>query len=164
MLYIITHPRVYFTLQAEIDAAVQEGRISSSVVTDKDARALPYLSVVVKEGLRIWPPGTGLMAKQVPPQGDTVDGVFLPGGTNIGVNMWAVLRNSDVFGENADEFRPERWLEASPEEFTKMEKSSEWVWGYGKYVCMGKSVALIELHKVVVEVRSNLNEPRKPRC
>lgn len=132
MLYVITTPRVYFSLQAEIDAAVREGRISSPVVTDGEARALPYLTAVIKEGLRIWPPGTGLVAKQVPPEGDTINGVFLPGGTDIGINMWAVLRNSEIFGEDADAFRPDRWIEASPEEYAKMEKSSEWVWGYGK--------------------------------
>jgi cytochrome P450 len=154
MLYIITTPRVYFTLQAEIDLAIREGRISSPVVSDREAQQLTYLKAVIKEGLRIWPPGTGLLAKVVPPEGDTSNGLFLPGGTDIGVNTWAIMRNAEVFGGDADIFRPERWLEANPEQTAKMEKSLEWVWGYGKYVCMGKSVALIELRKVFVEVSS----------
>jgi cytochrome P450 len=148
----MTTPRVYFSLQAEIDLAVREGRISSPVVSNREAQDLPYLQAVIKEGLRIWPPGTGLMAKQVPPEGDTINGVFLPGGTKIGINMWALLRSTEVFGDDADAFRPERWLEASSEQYAKMEKVSEWVWGYGKYVCLGKSVALMELNKIFVEV------------
>lgn len=152
MLYLMSSPRVYSSLQAEIDAAVREGRISHPVVTDREARTLPYLQAVVKEGLRIWPPGAGLLVKQVPPEGDTANGCFLPGGTDIGINTWAVMRNTEVFGEDGDIFRPERWLEATPEQLAKMEKSHEWVWGYGKYVCLGKSVALIELNKVFVEV------------
>ena len=157
MLYIIVHPPVYLSLQAEIDLAGREGRISSPVVSDREARTLPYLEAVIKEGLRIWPPGTGLMAKQVPPEGDSIDGILLPGGTDIGINMWAVLRNPQVFGEDADIFRPERWLEASDEQRARMEKSSEWVWGYGKYICLGRSVALIELHKIIVEVSQVTN-------
>jgi cytochrome P450 len=152
MLYIITSPHVYSTLQAEIDHAVLESKISSPVVTNKEARELPYLQAVIKEGLRIFPPGTGLMAKKVPPEGDRINGVFLPAGTKIGVNMWALLRRKDVFGDDSDVFRPERWLEASFEELQKMETVSELVWGYGKYVCLGKSVALIELNKIFVEV------------
>jgi hypothetical protein len=152
MLYIITSPHVYSTLQAEIGQAVLERKISAPVVTDKEARGLPYLQAVIKEGFRIFPPGTGLMAKKVPPEGDKIHGVFLPAGTKIGVNMWALLRRKDVFGDDSDVFRPERWLEASPEELQKMEAVSELVWGYGKYVCLGKSVALIELNKIFVEV------------
>jgi hypothetical protein len=69
--------------------------------------------------------------------------------------MWALLRRKDVFGGDADVFRPERWLEANPEELQEMETVSELVWGYGKYVCLGKSVALIELNKIFIEVSQN---------
>jgi cytochrome P450 len=155
MLYIITSPHVYSTLQAEIDRAILESKISSPVVTDNEARELPYLQAVVKEGFRIFPPGTGLMAKQVPPGGDKINGAFVPAGTKIGVNMWALLRRKDVFGVDSEVFRPERWLEASAEDLQKMETVSELVWGYGKYVCLGKSVALIELNKIFVEVNTH---------
>jgi cytochrome P450 len=91
MLYIVTSPHVYTTLQAEIDATVADGRISSPVVRDAEARTLPYLQAVIKEGLRIFPPATELASKVVPPDGDTINGVFVPGGTKIGQNLWALL-------------------------------------------------------------------------
>ena len=152
MLNIITSRQVYTTLQAEIDAAIASGKISSPVVRDAEARTLPYLQAVIKEGLRIFPPATGLMSKLVPPAGDTINGVFVPGGTKIGANVFGLLRNGDVFSPDPMCFRPERWLEASPEQLAKMEKVQELVWGYGKYVCLGRSVALIELNKIFVEV------------
>jgi len=157
MLYIMTSPRVYSTLQAEIDAAVRENRASRPVIQSEEAESLPYLQAVIKEGLRIWPPGTGLLAKQVPAKGDIVNGVFLPGGTKIGVNMWALLRDPEVFGKDATSFRPERWLEADAERYAKMEKVQELVWGYGKYVCLGKSVAKIELNKIFFELLRSFN-------
>jgi hypothetical protein len=53
-LYLITNPRVLSKLRAEIAAA------SASVpITDAEARKLPYLQAVIKEGLRIWPPVVG---------------------------------------------------------------------------------------------------------
>jgi hypothetical protein len=83
-LHLITHPTVLRKLYAEIDTAVTDGRISSSPISDIDARRLPYLQACIKEGLRIWPPVTGLMEKVVPRQGDTINDVFIPGGTKIG--------------------------------------------------------------------------------
>ncbi len=94
--YIITSPRVYPTLQAEIDTAANENRISSSVVLDSEARALPYLQAVIREANRICPPGEGIMPKQVPPESDTINGVFLPLGIKVGVNMWAFQRSKEV--------------------------------------------------------------------
>jgi cytochrome P450 len=54
MLYIITHPRVYRKLQLEIDQAVESGVASKSgVISDTEARKLPYLGAVVREGMRV---------------------------------------------------------------------------------------------------------------
>ena len=83
MLFLITTPRVLWRLRAEIDEAVNSGSLSNPI-RDPEARALPYLQACIKEGLRLFPPVTGLLSKMVPPEGDTIDGVFLPGGTDIG--------------------------------------------------------------------------------
>ena len=63
--------------------AVKNGSISSPI-QDSEARELPYLQACIKEGLRFFPPVTGLFDMVVPPEGDTFNGVFLPGGTEIG--------------------------------------------------------------------------------
>jgi cytochrome P450 len=152
MVRIITSPHVYSRLNEEIDSAVRNGKISSPLIRLEEARALPYLQACIKEGLRIFPAGTGLLSKQVPPEGDTINGMHLPGGTEIGINIWAVTRNTEVFGPDAKAFRPERWLEASPEQYAKMERVQELVWGNGKFVCLGRTIALIELNKIFVEV------------
>ncbi|KAL9087667.1 MAG: hypothetical protein Q9165_006591 [Trypethelium subeluteriae] len=172
MLYLLTNPSVYHRLQAEIDDAANEGRISRPVVTDAEARALPYLQAVIKEGLRIYPAVTGALTKVVPLEGDTVtlsatnETVFLPGGTEIGYNAWGVHRSRAVFGADADVFRPERWLIGEGPELARMLRSLELVWGYGKYQCLGRQVAMIELNKVFVELFRNFNfalcDPTKP--
>jgi cytochrome P450 len=161
MLYIITSHRVYTTLQHEIDVASQQNRLSLPIVQDSEARLLPYLQAVIKEGMRIHPPATGLVAKKVPLNGDEINGVKLPSGTKIGVNMWALLRDPKVFGNDAENFRPERWLEASGEKLKEMERQQELVWGYGKYVCIGRNVALTELNKIFVEVSLAVSEEER---
>lgn len=114
------------------------------MISDAQARELPYLQTVIREGLRIFPPGTGLRPKTVPSQGDTIDGVFLPGGTNVGSNTWAVVRLKEVYGDDSDIFRPERWLEATPEKRKEMEQVADLNFGYGKYRYLGERVAFLE--------------------
>jgi len=162
MLFIITNPHVYKKLQAEIDSTVREG----PVISDAQARTLPYLQAVIKEGARMFPAATGMMSKVVPPEGDTINGIFIPGGTDIGKNDWAIQRDKNVYGEDSTFFRPERWLEARDEQLEKMERTVGLVWGYGKYSCLGKNIALMELNKAYFELLRHFDftliDPEKP--
>ena len=149
ILHIITTPRVLAKLRAEIDRS----NLSWPVATDAEARAMPYLQATIREGLRIFPPVTGFMSKEVPVDGDSWKGVMLPPGTKIGICMWGVCRWREVWGDDADEFRPERWLEATPEQRKEMDATLDILFGTGKWGCLGRNVATIELNKVLVEVR-----------
>ncbi|KAK4184486.1 Pisatin demethylase [Podospora australis] len=151
LLYIITTPRVYNALQAEIDAAIRSGAISSPI-TNAEAAELPYLQGVIYEGLRLHPPFTGIPMKVVPPEGDTVDGKFIPGGTRIAPSIWATGRLKGVFGHDAELFRPERWLEVADQQRVDMKRIAELVFGYGRWGCAGKAIAFVELNKVFVEL------------
>jgi len=151
LLYIITNPLVYKKLQYEIDCT-DIG--IAPVISDAIAKRLPYLQAVIKEGARILPPASGLLSKKTPPQGDTINGIFVPGGIDIGQCAWGLQRSKAVYGEDAMMFRPERWLEAEkyPERLEMMERSLGLVWGHGKYSCPGKAIAWLEFNKVYFQV------------
>lgn len=151
MLNILTNPTTYRKLREEIDLAIATGKISSPV-KDTEARQLPYLQAVIREGLRIMPPASGAFFKEVPPAGDVIDGKFIPGGTQIGSSPLGIHCSKKFFGVDADLFRPERWTMASPEKFAEMANTVDLVFHYGKYQCLGKSVALMEFNKIFVEV------------
>ncbi|GJC86193.1 cytochrome P450 monooxygenase lolP1 [Colletotrichum liriopes] len=155
-LYTMTSPRTYHTLKQEITTAINEGRISSPI-TYEEGKKLPYLQAVIYEGLRMNAPFTGLCAKEAPAGGDTIDGQFIPGGTRISQNVWGTLRRADVFGKDADLFRPERWIEADAAAKDKMQKTAELAFGYGRWGCAGKSVAFLELNKIYVELLRNFD-------
>jgi cytochrome P450 len=143
------HPHVVSKLRTEM----AENSISSPI-QDAEARQLPYLQAIIKEGLRIFPPVVGLMSKEVPPGGDIINDQFVPGGTKIGFGAYGIFRDKTAWGHDADTFRPERWLEASPEKLKEMESTLELVFSYGKYQCLGKNLAMMELNKIFVEVRN----------
>ena len=78
---------------------------------------------IINEALRIHP-NTGLILERVvPPEGATIDGYTIPGGTIVGVNAWVIHRDAEIFGEDVLEFRPERWLEASEKKASEMKRN-----------------------------------------
>ncbi|OJJ60268.1 hypothetical protein ASPSYDRAFT_57695 [Aspergillus sydowii CBS 593.65] len=151
-LFLVTNPLALGKLQSELDHAASQGQLSSPIITYEQALSLPYLQACVKETLRIWPPVIGLMQKVVPPGGDTLDGRFVPGGTQIGYSGWGVHRDTNVFGSDADLYRPDRWIEAGEEQLLNMNRTMDLVFGSGRYACLGKQVALIEVSKAVAEI------------
>lgn len=147
LLYLLTSRDVFGKLRAEIDAAS-----ISSPIQDFEARNLTYLQACIREGLRIWPPATAQGFKTVPKGGDTIAGVFLPAGTKIGSSIQNIMRDKEIFGGDADMFRPERWLEVDIKGREVMERQLDMLFSPGKWMCMGKNVAWLELNKVFVEV------------
>lgn len=161
MLYIVSNPHVYARLVSEIATTP-----ISSPVTDGEARRMSYLQAVIKEGLRIHPPAVGLGFREVPAGGDTLSGYFVPGGTWVGYNFFGLMRDPKLWGEDAKVFRPERWLNASPDQLRNMDANVDLVFSWGKWQCLGKNVAMMELNKVFVELFRNFDftivDPQKP--
>lgn len=121
---------------------------SLALLNDADSGIQAFLN----ECLRFSPPVSLLFPRVVPPKGDTIDGKFVPGGTSIGTDFWSMGRRVDIFGEDADVFRPERFLEAPPEKKSTMEKTADMMFGSGRYMCVGKTLAWMEMNKLFVEV------------
>lgn len=119
---LINNPRVLKKLREEIDNAADEGKFSvdGHPLSFKDSRDMPYLQVVVKEAMRMHA-ATGLpLWREVPAGGMEIGGRFFPAGSVVGLNTWCAHYNQDVFGTDAGEFRPERWLDADEATLSRM--------------------------------------------
>ncbi len=160
MLLLMSNPAAYRSLQKEIDAAESEWRAMEThvAISNSNALNLPYLQAVIKEGMRAFPPAADPAPKVVPQGGDSVviEGrtISLPGGTNICNSAWGLLHRKDIFGEDAAMFRPERWLEVEGEKLVRMQKTLELVFGYGRWQCLGMTIAKMQLNKIFYEVRT----------
>ncbi|KAL2066183.1 hypothetical protein VTL71DRAFT_2254 [Oculimacula yallundae] len=162
--HLLRYPATYRKLQEEIDTAAKEGNISDPVTFKEAQNELPYLQAVIKEALRIHP-ATGLpMQRIVPAEGTTIAGVFIPGGASVGINSWVAHRNQSVFGRDAEEWRPERWLEFEEQGRGGEVERYMLAFGMGSRTCIGKNISLLEMSKLVPQLVRNFDFVLDEEC
>lgn len=103
------------------------------------------------QALRVHPGVQLSMGRIVPEKGMALCGTFIPAGYWIGVNPAVVHFDREVFGDDADQFRPERWLESSAATMDKYMLH----FGAGTRTCIGKNISLAEIHKLIPDVLRN---------
>lgn len=149
---VLRNPQIFARLQSEVRSNFEPFQPAPHA----KARALPYLDGVVRETLRYHPAVSMIMERIVPESGLTLpDGSVVPPGQMVGMNPYIVGRNKTIFGDDADEFKPERWLrrEGESEEAYK-ERMTLWntahlTFGGGSRICLGRNLSLMEVWKVV---------------
>jgi len=109
-LAMIAFPEVQRRAQAELDAVVGRDRLP----TFSDAPRLPYVRAITKEILR-WRPAAPLGVPHAATDDDWYKGMFIPKGSICMANIWHCNHDRAIFGEDADEFRPERHLDGRGE-------------------------------------------------
>ncbi|KAK4268911.1 hypothetical protein QN277_022138 [Acacia crassicarpa] len=134
---MVLHPDVQGNVQAELDRVVGKSR----AVTKADVEAMVYLPAVVKEVLRLHPPGPLLSWARLAITDTTIDGHHVPKGTTAMVNMWAIARDPDVWVDPL-KFMPERFVSGEGEgEFSIFGSDLRLApFGSGRRMCPGKSL------------------------
>lgn len=108
--YHLAHnPSAQAKLQKELDAAL--GSEDDPVSSFEEVKKLPYLQAVLDETLRIHSTSGIGLPRLVPEAGVVVNGKTFPEGTVLSVPSYTIHRDKEVWGEDADLFRPERWFE-----------------------------------------------------
>ncbi|RMZ77693.1 hypothetical protein DV738_g4337, partial [Chaetothyriales sp. CBS 135597] len=142
------NPRIWHKVRSEV--AVLQGLPP----TYDELHGLKYVQCCVNESLRLHPvvPRNERQATRdtVLPLGGGENGlspVFVPKGTFVCYNIYAMHRRTDIFGSDANEFRPERWEDG------KLQPR----WGYlpfsgGPRICIGQRYALTEASYVLVRM------------
>jgi len=138
VLELLAHPR-------EWDACRDEARshIGESAPSPEDLRAMPRLGAVINETLRLWP---AAVLGRTSSQALSYGGYDLPAGTKILISPFVTHRSPECWGEDADEFRPERWSDDEP--------PTERYFPFGGPYrhCLGFGLALTEIQVAVVRL------------
>lgn len=139
---IILHPDVQSKIHNELDNIIVG---TSRAVTESDLAHMTYLPAVIKEVLRLHPPGPLLSWARMSIRDTTVDGYPVPKGTTAMVNMWAITRDPEVWEEPLS-FKPERFMTHSPdktEPFSVLGSDLRLApFGSGRRTCPGKTLGL----------------------
>ena len=118
-------------------------------------RAPPFLRAVVKEGLRLGMANPTRLTRVVPASGPKlrVGNILIPPGSIVGCAAYNLHHDPDVFPEPFA-FRPERWLDDGTDQGLRrpgMERSMI-PFGAGSRACIGKNLAMQQLHETVLAV------------
>ncbi|THC92955.1 hypothetical protein EYZ11_007573 [Aspergillus tanneri] len=145
------HPHIYAKLREII--LDRFGPVSNtSVISFESLKSCSYLQQVMSEALRLYPivptNSRRCVRNTTLPRGGGADGlspVYVRAGEEVVYNVHIMHRRKDIWGQDADEFHPERWEGYKPG------------WEYlpfngGPRICLGQQFALTEAGYVTVRL------------
>ncbi|KAI0195453.1 cytochrome P450 alkane hydroxylase [Astrocystis sublimbata] len=153
---LVRHPRVMAKLRCEITSL----SIEEHNMTRADLRNLSYLQKILKETLRLYPSvpvntRTSTKATILPVGGgpDRKAPILIPKGTAVAYSVYTLHRRPDLYGMDAESFRPERWDEDLPLFRDRTTQN----YGYlpfsgGPRICLGMDFALTEAAYIIVRI------------
>jgi cytochrome P450 len=139
-------PDIWSKLQAEI------ATLDGEVPTFEQLKNLKFLKALLNESLRLYPvvPANSREAYEdtVLPVGGGPDGsapLFIKKGQIVAWSVYSMHRRKDFYGEDAEEFRPERWLDDPVTGRKGLRPSWEYLpFNGGARICLGQQFALTE--------------------
>ncbi|KAF2462959.1 cytochrome P450 [Lindgomyces ingoldianus] len=147
------NPDVQKRLRAEIHENIALPRDISSEKIDIAGllESLPYLNAVCNETLRLYP--TIPVSSRVATRDTSICGQYVPAGTLSFIVPWAINRNPRLWGEDAEKFRPERWIDPGTGRANYIGSAdsnySFLTFLHGPRSCIGEKFARAELRALV---------------
>ncbi|MCJ1437897.1 hypothetical protein MMC27_007284 [Xylographa pallens] len=154
---LLRYPHVLNKLRKEINLVGGH----DPTLNRETLKRMTYLANVIKETLRLFPPvpvNTRTARKTTfLPTGGGSDGsspVLIRRGDNVAYCVYAMHRRKDLYGDDAEEFRPERW---DDKDLPLYRDKTTAAWGFlpfngGPRVCLGQEFGLTEASYAVVRI------------
>jgi cytochrome P450 len=144
--WLLSQPDTLKTLKDELSAAIPNPNDIGTIPLPT-LEALPYLTAVIKEGIRLVY-GSSSRLQRIDPDNDLVykdkktgKEFVIPAGTPVGATAVQIHHNEDIYPDSK-KFRPERWLGPSGRELERYMVS----FNMGHRKCFGIHLAYAELY------------------
>ncbi len=136
------YPAAYAKLRAELDRV-----LGGRTPTVEDLPNLVYTDMVIKEAMRLYPPAwaIGRMASE----DFTIGDYHLPKGQIVLMSQWVIQRRPDIWGADADHFKPERFDPTHPQEVPQF---AYFPFGGGPRMCIGMPFAQMEARLLLATI------------
>ncbi|KAH7102241.1 cytochrome P450 [Auriculariales sp. MPI-PUGE-AT-0066] len=161
LYYILLHRPVYERIMAELatvnagvaesdgtlptlkhmDSKIELETTIDSLPTHDQVKSLPYLNAAIEEGLRMFATNAFGLPRVTGPAGFELDGIVVPPGVEVSVPAYSIQRDPRIWGPDAEEYRPERWLD----EGGGAMKKHMLTFGSGPRACIGKNLAYFQM-------------------
>lgn len=155
--WLARHPAVFTKLR---ETVLEAFGTDTSMMSFESLKECQYLQHVLSEVLRLHPlvPENIRMAVKNTslPRGGGPDGespIYIEAGQSVLYNVHVMQRRKDLWGQDADDFRPERWVDLRPG------------WNFlpfngGPRICLGQQFALTEASYVMVRMLQRFDKVR----
>ncbi|PNP79837.1 hypothetical protein FNYG_06930 [Fusarium nygamai] len=163
LYHVVRTPGVMQKLYEEICAVVPE---DVAIPDYESVKHLPYLGHCINETLRIHSPSGIGLPREIPPhhKGVTLHGRYFGPGTVLSVPTYTIHHSTEIWGPDADEFKPERW-----ENLTDKQKVAFIPFSYGPRSCVGRNLAEMQMRLIAatwikrydVRLRQDVMETRE---
>ncbi|KAJ7147104.1 cytochrome P450 [Mycena crocata] len=134
--------------QSEIDSVTGFSRLPIF----EDRQSLPYVEAIFREVMR-WRPVAPLGVAHATSEDDIYKGFFIPKGTTVLSNIWAMVHDESIYPE-PDKFKPERFFDGHGQLTTE---DSILAFGFGRRACVGRHVADATVWGAIVSLLSVFN-------
>jgi cytochrome P450 len=137
MAEMIKDPRVMKKAQAEVRLIYERrGKVDETCIDE-----LKYLKTIIKEALRMHPPGALLLPRESG-QACKIDGYHIPIKSRVIINAWAIGRDPEYWIE-PERFYPERFIDSSVNFYGT---NFEYIpFGAGRRICPGLNSAIANM-------------------
>ncbi|KAF0412497.1 cytochrome P450 [Gigaspora margarita] len=153
LIMLLNNPEKLETLVSELDSLnlPQSSNNSSTFIPSHDSiKNLKYLNAVIYEILRLFPASIGGILRQTT-KDTVIDGYLIPKDTSVSASIWSVHKSKEIWGPDADDFVPERWL--NPENLPI--KGCFYGFGAGSRYCIGVNFAWMEMRLLLASLLLN---------
>ncbi|KAF7305701.1 Peroxidase [Mycena chlorophos] len=147
LFYILTHPDVH-AKTVRLQSSIELETITDSLPLHEQIKSLPYMNATIEEGLRLFATNAFGLPRVVGPEGFEMDGVSVPSGCEVSAPAYTIQRDPRIWGEDAEEYRPERWIEEGGGGL----KKHMLTFGSGPRACIGKNLAYIQMQLALATV------------
>ncbi|KAH7141743.1 cytochrome P450 [Dactylonectria macrodidyma] len=148
LYYLLKHPDKYKKLMEELHEKAADGKLGP-IAKAREAAEFSYLNAVLHQSLRLRSTLVSNTPREVHEGGLELDGGHVPKGTIVGCPAWVIHRLPEVWGEDAEAFIPERWIELENKAVLHRYFMG---FGSGSRTCLGRNISFLEARKLVPSI------------
>ncbi|GMF43780.1 unnamed protein product [Phytophthora fragariaefolia] len=149
---ISQNPQVEMKIREELSSKLPRLFNGESSPSMEEVSELTYVEAALRETLRLYP-SVPIVSKEAVQDAVLSDGTFIAAGTLAGLPMYGLGRMTHVWGDDASEFMPERWIDSAGKLISV--SSYQFVaFNAGPRLCLGKNLAMLEMKLIVASLLS----------